>query len=215
MILTTPGGSSTGAHHRTHCYSQFKKAEGEGGDGVFVREGNPYNFCLIEASAEAGKLRKQLGFALELHKDASHKVLAVNGQGSLEGVLVSGGGGEAEGEKVVLTGGELAQLAWKHFHERHFLVVFGTAYGHKLGEAFIRGIVSSSGENFDLRALFAATYFTTDASPSKWHRPATAGGVHVELKRDMTEFLTKTVQPNSPYKVLDSKMGKIGHCTIL
>ena len=194
---------------RTPLYPHFKQAEGLP-DGVLVRAGNPYNCCLVEGHNELGKMREQLIAALEWHKEASYKVLVVNGHGFPEGVLLSG----AE-EKVFLTGAELAELAWRHYHDHHFLTVCSTAYGHKIGQAFISGIIRASGDQIELRKLFAATYFTSETVPEAWQRPATAGGVHVELKRDITEFLTKHVQPNSPYKILDARMGKTPACVLL
>ena len=196
---------------RTHLHSQFKEVQGLP-EGVSVREGNPYNSCLVEGHAELGKLREQLRATLDWYKEASYKVLVVNGHGCPEGVLLSGG---EEDKKVFLTGGDIAELAWNHYHEHHFLAVCGTAYGHKVGDSFISGVIAASGERTELRKLFAVTYFTSETVPKAWQRPATAGGVHVELKRDVTEFLTKYVQPNNPYKILDAQMGKTPSCNLL
>ena len=196
---------------RTQLYSQFKPAEGLP-DGVSVREGNPYNSCLVEGHTELEKLREQLRATLDWHREASYKVLVVNGHGFPEGVQLSGTEGN---EKVFLTGEELAELAWHHCHDHHFLTVCGTAYGHKVGDSFIRGIITASGDKMELRKLFVVTYFTSETVPEAWQRPATAGSVHVELKRDITAFLTEHVQPNSPYKTLDARMGKTPSCLLL
>ena len=175
-----------------------------------MREGNPYTCCLLEAAedGELATLRGRLEATLEHFRDASYKVLVVNGHGSPEGVKVGS-------KDEFLTGGELAELACSRHHDRHFLVVCAAAHGHKLGESFISRVAAACEGRPELRKLLAITYFTSESSPEAWQRPATAGGVHVEIKQDITDFLAKHVQPNSPYKILDTKAGRSPSCLIL
>ena len=194
---------------RTPGYSQFQRAEGLP-DGVLTRSGNPYNYCLVEGLSELSGLLDQLRAVLEKYSEASYKVLVINGHGCAEGVLLTRG--EEEGEKEVLTGAALAQLASGHYHNCYFQTICLTTYGHKFAEAYTS---TAYGANPELRKLFSVTYFTSDTTPEAWDRPATAGEAHVELKRDITEFLSKHVQPNSPYKILDPQMSKIVSCILL
>ena len=195
-------------HLHTPIYSQFKKERGLP-DGVSTREGNPYNSCLIEALPEPARLEEQLRAALDLHSSASYKVLVINGHGCPEGVLLKEREErENEGGKATLTGNMLAELASSHFHNCHFHTICLTAYGHKLAEDFTSTIVAAYGNQKERRKLFSVTYFTSEAVPGAWQRPATVGEAHAEFKRDMSDFLSKHVQPNTPYKILDTQMGK-------
>ena len=196
---------------RTQLYSQFQKAQGLP-DGVFTRENNPYNSCLVEANRDTTRFEEQLEATLDKYKEASYKVLVVNGHGCPNGVLLNKG---EEEDTVVLTGGMLAMLASRHYHDCHFHTICLTAYGHKLADAFISAIVAAYGDRKELRKLFAITYFTSEEVPEAWQRPATAGEAHIELKRDITEFLSKHVQSNSPYKILDSQIDKTASCLLL
>lgn len=193
----------------TPIYSQFKKAHGLP-DGVSTREGNPYNSCLVEAGPEPALLEEQLRAALDTYSSASYKVLVINGHGCPEGVMLKERGEreENEGGNALLTGTMLAKLASRHFHNRHFHTICLTAYGHKIAEDFTSSIVAAYGNQKERRKLFSVTYFTSEAVPSAWQRPATVGEAHAEFKRDISDFLSKHVQPNSPYKILDSQMGK-------
>ena len=203
IYLTCPL-SSRDAQQRTQAYSQLKKAEEDG--GILTREGNPYNICVVEAERELSRLEEQLGAALERYSEASYKVVVVNGYGTAEGVLLD------NEEKVVLTGEALATLAWPHHHDHHFHAVCIAKYGHKFGDSFMKRVSKESGEK---KALFAVTYFSSEAVPEAWQRPATVGEAHIELKRDITDFLSKHVKPSSPYKILDPQMSKNATCCLL
>ena len=198
----------------TPVYQQFKK------DpclpvGVSTREGNPYNSCLVEARPEPALLEEQLRATLDKYSSASYKVLIINGHGCPEGVLLKeGDGGGDDGGKAVLEGSILAKLASRHYHNCHFHTVCLSAYGHKFAEDFTSSIIAACGDQKARRKMFAVTYFTSEAVPGAWQRPATVGEAHVELKRDISDFLSKHVQPNSPYKILDSHMGKAA-CLLL
>lgn len=201
--------SSGDLQQRTPAYSQFQKAEGLP-DGVFTRGGNPYNYCLVEGVREASGLLEQVRIVLEKYSEASFKVLVINGHGCPEGVLLNRG--EEEAEREVMTGAALAGLTSRHYHDCYLQTICLTTYGHKFADAYTS---TAYGDKPELRKLFSVTYFTSDKAPEAWHHPATAGQAHVELKRDITEFLSKHVQPNSPYKILDPQMGKAASCILL
>ena len=210
VYLVCPVHSQDFQQHTQH-YSQFKKAQGLP-DGVSTKEGNPYNYCLIEAHPEPARLEEQLRAALDAYKEAAYKVLIINAHGCPEGVVVK----EEEGEgRVTLSGSSVAKLASLHHHDCHLHVVCLTAYGHRFAEEFTGHITAAYGDQREVRRLFAVTYFTSETVPEAWVRPATAGDAHVELKRDISEFLSKHVQPSSPYKILDSQMAKTASCVVL
>lgn len=213
IYLVCPVRSRDFQQH-TQLYSHFKKAQGIT-DGISTREGNPYNSCLVEAHPEPARLEEQLRATLEQYNEASYKVLVVNGHGYPEGVLVKEAEKDGEGGRVVVSGSSLARIASRHYHDCHLHIVCLTAYGHKFADDFTSGITAAYGDQKAVRRLFAVTYFTSEAVPTAWQRPATAGEAHVELKRDISEFLSKHVQPNSPYKILDSRMGKTAFCSVL
>ena len=196
IFLVCPS-SPEDLQQRTQAYSQFQPTQGLP-EGVRVREGNPYTCCIVEAG---DGLVEQLRATLESFRDAAHKVLVVNGRGSPEGVLL-------EGEER-LTGSSLAQLAWNNCHDRHFHLVLGVSHGEQLSEAFFSEI---KGQEKAERRLFATTFFR---SLDETAVPATTGGVHSEIKQDMTGFLARHVRPNSPYKSLDAKKGKSPSCLIM
>lgn len=198
---------------QTMLYSQFKKAQGLP-EGISTREGNPYNSCLVEANPEPAQLEDQLRATLEEYSDASYKVLVINGHGCPEGVLVKEGS-EGDSGRAVLSGRSVAKLASRHYHDSHLHTVCLIAYGHKFADDFTSGIIEAYGEQKEIRKLFAVTYFTSEAVPQAWQRAATAGEAHSELKRDILDFLSKHVKPNSPYKILDTQMDKTASCHLL
>lgn len=199
---------------QTSLYSQFEKAQTLP-EGISTREGNPYNTCLVEAHPEPAQLEEQLCAALEEYNEACYKVLVINGYGCPEGVRVGKEGAEGEGGRAILSGSSVAKLASRHYHDCHFHTICLTAYGHKFADDFTSGIIAACGDQKEMHKLFAITYFTSEAVPRAWQRAATVGGVHTELKRDISDFLSKHVQPNSPYKILDAQMAKTASCLLL
>lgn len=198
---------------QTLLYSQFERAQSLP-EGISTREGNPYNTCLVEAHPEPAQLEEQLQAALEEYNEACYKVLVINGYGCPEGILV-GKGTEGESGRVILSGRSVAKLASRHYHGCNFHTVCLTAYGHKFADDFTSGIITAACDDKEMRKLFAVTYFTSEAVPHAWQRAATVGEAHTELKRDISDFLSKHVQPNSPYKIIDAQMAKTASCHLL
>ena len=198
----------------TSQYQLFQKAKGGPAHlpaGVSKKEGNPYNHCLIEAHPDLAQLEEQLVAVLEQYHEAAYKVVVLNGHGYAEGVVLQE---TEEGTKTVLTGRAVAEIASRHHHNSCLHLFSVSAYGHRFADDFMQYIQSTYSDEKKVRSLFAVTFFTSESSPEAWQRPATAGDAHVELKRDVSGFLTKHVQPNSPYKVLDSHMAKSA-CVLL
>lgn len=210
IYLVCPTHSSD-FQQQTSSYSQFEKAQSLP-EGISTRKGNPYNTCLVEAHAEPAQLEEQLCAALEEYNEACYKVLVINGYGCPEGVLLGKEGAEGESGRAILSGRSVAKLASRHYHDCHFHIICLTAYGHKFADDFTSGIIADQKET---RKPFAVTYFTSEAVPHAWQRAATVGEVHTELKRDISDFLSKHVQPNSPYKILDAQMAKTASCVLL
>ena len=201
---------STDYQRSTPQRQDFLQAKGLP-EGVARREGNPNNHCLVEARAAPGELQAQLAAALEAHREAAYKVVVVNGHGCPEGVLLR----EDEGdERVVLTGKALAEILSGHHHTTFMHLISLSAYGHKLAEDVMNFVRSTYKDDGAVRRLFAVTFFTSEGSPDAWERTATTGTAHVDLKRDVTGFLTRHVQPNSPYAVLDQRMARSA-CNLL
>lgn len=200
--------SARDLQQRTQLYSQYKKAE-DLPEGVRIRDGSLYNICLVEAEHELSVVEQQLQATLNKYSEASYKVVVINGYGCLEGVVLS-----KEEERVLMTANTLAKLALRHHHNHHFHTLYMGTYGHKFADTFIKGINAECSEQKELLKLFAVTYFTSEAIPEAWQRPATVGEPHIELKSDITDFLSKHVQPNSPYKILDPQMSKNATCVL-
>lgn len=201
-------------HQHTAQYQHFQKAKEGPTDlpaGVAKKEGNPYNHCLIEGHPELAQLEEQLAAVLEEYREAAYKVVVLNGHGCAEGVVLQE---SEEGKKTVLTGFAVAQIASRHHHSSclHLFSLF--AHGHRFADEFMQYIQTTYSDEKKVRSLFAVTFFTSESGPEAWQRPATAGEAHIELKRDVSGFLTKHVQPNSPYKILDSHMARSA-CALL
>lgn len=199
----------------TPQYQLFRKAEGGPTDlpaGVSKKEGNPYNHCLIEAHPALAQLEEQLVAVLEEYREAAYKVVVLNGHGCADGVVLQE---TEEGKSTVLTGRAVAEMTSRHHHSSCLHLFNVAAYGHRFADDFMQYIQTTYSDEKKVRSLFAVTFFTSESSPEAWQRPATAGDAHVELKRDVSGFLTKHVQPNSPYKVLDSHIMAKSACVLL
>lgn len=188
---------------RTSQYKHFQSDIGLQA-GLLKRDANPINFCLIEASNSHEELSKQITTALELYKNAPHKEVVLNAHGSPEGILLSG---ENE-EKSLLTGEQFAKMVLPHTHD-HFLHVFiFAAYGHVFAQSFYATVRSESGT----QSKIATTYFTSVSNPLSWDRISTAGTGHVEVTRDIKEYIKTNMEPNKPHKLVDNS---VQPCTIL
>ena len=177
-------------------------------EGVFQREGNPYQFCLIKANPEQEKFDKQLKEALEAYKQAAYKVLVLNAHATKEGVILH----EDEDAKMFLTGQHFAEVLSAHTHEKHLHVLVFTPYGHIFTSDFYTFVQRSTKK--EVQSIIAITSFTTQSSPQAWDRVATWGNPHIEVKRDVGHFIRQTIEPNSPYKVLDAQL-KASQCVLL
>lgn len=202
IFITAPPDSTS----RTAQYKHFV-TDPNLPSGVLKREGNPINFCLIEASSSLEDFNTQVSAALDDYKDASHKEIILNAHATSDGILLNKGE-----EMVVLTGSHFAEVVLSHTHG-HFLHVFAfTSYGHTFAEEFYNAVKHSP--NQELSSTVAFTYFTSTASPNAWDKIATSGSGHVEVARDLKDYIKTNVEPNTPYKMVDAQVAKTG-CVIL
>ncbi len=195
------------ASMKTPLHKQFQ-SQPNLPDGVLQREGNPYQFCLIEADHEMEKFDKQLVEALDAYKEAAYKIVILNGHATKEGLILH----EEDETKVFLTGQHFAEVVSAHNHSNHLHVLVFTQYGHTFSGSFYTFVQGSMPKEIQVR--LAITSFTTQSSPSAWDRVATWGHPHIEVKRDVGTFVRETVEPNSPYKVLDAQL-KSSKCVLL
>lgn len=207
IIYITAPINSKDFSMRSSQYKHFK-ADSSLPGGILKREANPFNFCSIEATQKLEKFNEQLVAALEAYKDAAHKVVVINAHATSEGVLLK----EEEEEKVLLTGRQFAEVVSTHTHKHHLHVFAITSYGHKFADEFYSYIQHNTEP--EINSLVAVTYFTTEASPTTWDKIATSGNGHVEVTREIGDFVKSTIEPNSPYKMLDTQVAK-SQCVIL
>lgn len=203
IFITTPPDATA----QTSQYKNFK-TEPNLPSGVLKREKSPINFCLIEADSSLKAFKTQLSAALEEYKDAPHKEIVLNALGSAEGILLSKEGEEA----VLLTGSYLAELVLPHTHGHFLHVLAFTSYGHVFAEEFCSAVKSASSK--DQAATIAFIFFTSVASPTAWDKVAISGSGHVEVTRDLKEYIKTNIEPNTPYKMVDTRVAKAG-CVIL
>ena len=200
---------------QTSHYKQFKVPPSSGEvslslpEGVRCRVGNPFNFCLIEASRDCTEFDTQLASALDCYKEASHKVLAINAHATESGCIRLQGETDTE---VVVTGRHLAEVVSTHVHNRFLHVMVFSPYGHIFADSFYSFVQEDSQR--EVQPLLAVTAFTSGKSPLVWDRLATSGNAHVETKRDTAEFIRNTIEPNSPYKILEGQLMK-SQCVML
>ena len=166
-------------------------------NGVRRREGKSFNFCLVDADSRPEQLEAQVAGALLHHKDATHKVVIVNAHGDSEGVIL-----RDDGSKVTLDGRRFGEMVCAHTHKHNLHVIIFAAYGHIFADQFYEYVQSVP----DTKDVVAVTHFTSEASPTSWAMISTAGNGHVEVTRELGEFVKSNVEPNSPYKILDSKV---------
>ena len=203
IFITAPPDSNS----RTTQYKHFT-TDSNLPAGVLKREANPIHFCLIEASSSLEAFSVQVTAALDEYKDAAHKEIILNAHAIPEGILLNKG----EEETVVLTGSHFADVVLSHTHG-HFLQVFAfTAHGHTFAKGFYDAVKKSP--NQELSSTVAITYFTSTASPNAWDKIATSGSGHVEVKRDLKDYIKTNIGPNTPYKMIDTQVAKTG-CVIL
>lgn len=178
--------------------------------GVRVRSDHHFNFCLIQANPKLEHLEEQLASTLDYFKEAAHKVVVVNAHGEPEGVVLKDEPG-GSGEKVVLDGRRFGQLITPHTSKHNLHVIVFASHAHTFSSHFYDYV--QKGCPPEVTEVMAITYFTSEASPTSWDKITTAGNGHVEVTRDLGEFIKSNVEPNSPYKVLESKVQQ--GCTIL
>lgn len=179
-------------------------------NGTRTRDGKSFNFCSIEVNPKMDNLREQVASVLEFHKEASHKVVVLNTHGEPEGLILKDEGG-ASGEKVLLTGRQFAELVVPHTHRHNLHVIVFASHAHTFSDQFYGHV--TQGCPPEVSQVVAITYFTSEASPTAWDKITTAGNGHVEVTRELGQFVKTSVEPNSPYKVLDNKVQP--SCTIL
>ena len=178
--------------------------------GVRQREGQSFNFCLIDANPAMEHFEMQVSSALNHYKEASHKVIVLNAHGESEGVVFKdeGGGASATGEgareKVIVDGRQFAEVVARRTHKHHLHVIVFSSHGHTFSDKFYDYIQKGCVQ--EVRDVVAITYFTSEATPTTWDKVTTAGNGHVEVTRELTEFIKTNVEPNSPYKILDAKI---------
>ena len=211
IIYITAPITSRDFGQRTSQYKHFKGDETQLPPGVLKRDHNPINSALIEANQTMERFDEQLVACLEQYKEAVHKVVVINAHANEKGVLLKDDGKE-NGEKLILSGRHLAELVSKYTHKHHLHVIAVTSYGHKFAEEFY-GYIQHSTQS-EVQSLVAITFFTTDSSPTAWNQISTSGNGHVEVTREVGEFIKSNVEPNSPYKMLDSQVAK-SQCVIL
>lgn len=208
IVYITAPVTSKDFSQRTSQYKHFKSDETNLPAGVLKRDSNPINCCLIEADHTMEKFDEQLAACLQQYKEAVHKVVVINAHATTEGVLLKDDGKE----KLFLTGRHLAEVVSKYTHKHHLHVIVVTSYGHKFAEEFYSYITHST--QSEVQSLVAITFFTTDGSPTAWNQVSTSGNGHVEVTRDVGEFIRSNVEPTSPYKMLDTHVAK-PHCVLL
>lgn len=178
--------------------------------GVRQREGNSFNFCLIEANPKMEDFEAQVSSALDCYKESAYKVVIINAHGESEGVVLKDEGG-SRGEKVVLDGRHFGEIVTRHTHRHNLHVIVFAAYGHTFSNAFYSYV--QGGCIPEVTEVMAITYFTSETTPTSWDKITTAGNGHVEVTRELGEFVKTNVEPNSPYKILDGKVK--ASCVIL
>ena len=179
-------------------------------NGVRVRAskaGSGFNFCLIEASPNLERLKEQVSATLEHFKETAHKVLVVNAHGVPEGVVLK----DEPGERVIIDGRQFAELVTPHTHRHNLHVIVFASYAHVFSDQFYE--YAKKGCPPEVTEVTAITYFTSEATPTAWDKITTAGNGHVEVTRELGEFVKTNIEPNSPYKILESKVQP--GCTIL
>ena len=214
IYITAPLTSKDFSQRVSSQYKHYKAAADEANPlpaGVLKRDSNPMNCALIEANHTMERFDEQLVACLEQYKEAVHKVVVINAHATEEGVLLNDDGKE-NGEKLVLSGRHLAEVVSKHTHKHHLHVIAVTSYGHKFAEEFYNYVIHCT--QSEIKSLIAITFFTTESSPTAWNQISTSGNGHVEVTREVGEFIRSNVEPNSPYKMLDSQVAK-SHCVIL
>ena len=211
IVYITAPVTSKDFSQRTSGYKHFKPDEANLPAGVLKRDSNPINFALIEANQTVERFDEQLTACLEQYKEAAHKVVVVNAHATAEGVLLKDDGKE-NGEKLTLSGRHLAEVVSRYTHKHHLHIMAVISYGHKFAEEFYSYITHST--TSEVQSLVAITYFTTEGSPTSWSQVSTSGNGHVEVTREVGEFVRRDVEPNSPYKMLDTNVAK-AHCVIL
>lgn len=170
--------------------------------GVRVKSGNAFNFCLIEADSNLERLKERVALTLDYFKDAAHKVVVVNAHGEPEGVILKDEQGS--GEKVVINGRQFAELVTPHTSKHNLHVIVFASHAHVFSDQFYSYVQKECLP--EVTEVTAITYFTSEASPTSWDKITTAGNGHVEVTRNMGEFVKTNVEPNSPYKILESKV---------
>lgn len=181
---------------RTAQYKHFE-ADTSLPAGILKREGNPYQFCLIEASPDPEQFDKQLTATLDSFKDASYKLLVINAHGTPDGIVLK----DEEGTKVVVTGTHFATVVAAHTHGNHLHVLVFAAHGHSFASEFYTHVLRETEK--EVRSVVAITNFTSAAKPTAYDRPSTSGNAHIEIKRDTRQVIKEQVDPNNPYKKLD------------
>lgn len=207
VIYITAAIHPEDASLQTPVHKQFE-AQPNLPDGVLQRDGNPHRFCHIEAASDADQFDKQLTEALDAYKEAVFKVIVINAHATKEGILLS----DEDEAKVYLTGQHFAEVISTHIHDKHFHAMVFAQYGHIFSSEFYTYVQGNLAK--DIQTRLAITSFTTQSSPTAWERVATWGHPHVEVKRDVGHFIRETVEPNSPYKVLDVAL-KSSQCVVL
>ncbi len=200
IYITAPCSAATS--------SQYKHFEVELGlpAGVLKRDSSPINFCLIEASSSVEEFGKQVATALDQYKDSPHKEIAINAHGTPEGNILLSPPGE---EEVKLSGEQFARIVLPHRHDR-FLHLFNfCSYGHCFAQTFYATVRSECSTN----STVAVTYFTTASSPTSWDKIATSGTGHVEVTRDIRDYIRAYIGPNAPHKTIDNQINP--SCVIL
>ena len=184
--------------HSTHT-AQYKHFEADASlpAGILKREGNPYRFCLIEASSDPDQFDRQLTASLDSYKDASYKLLVINTHGAPDGIVLKNEGDT----KVSVSGAHFATVVAAHTHGKHLQVLVFAAHGHSFASEFYTYIMRETEK--EVRTVLAITNFTSAAKPTAYDRPATSGNAHVEVKRDIRRVIKEHVDPNNPYKKLD------------
>lgn len=179
-------------------------------DSVRVRTGNNFNFCLIKPSPKIEELKEQLSVTLEYFKEAAHKVIVLNAHGEPEGVILQDETATG-GEKVVINGRQFGELVTPHTHKHNLHVVVFASHAHVFSDQFYDYV--QRGCPPEVTEVTAITYFTSESSPTSWDKITTAGNGNVEVTRELGEFVKTNIEPNSPYKILESKVQPT--CTIL
>lgn len=215
LYITAPITSRDYSLRLPHLYKQFSSNSSSSSlpNGVLQRAGGKnFNFALVEVNPSMEKFEAQVSAALDQYKSASYKVVVLNAHGEREGVVIKeaeeGGG---EGEKVSLTGRHFAELVTAHTHDHNLHVFVFASHGHVFSEQFYQYVQLSCPEK--VKEVVAVTYFTSETAPTSWDKITTAGNGHVEVTREMGDFIKSNIEHNSPYKILEGKMKP--QCVIL